>query len=264
MTPSWRLDSAEKAHLDQQGYVVREEVFARDEVDQIVEECESLVERLVASCQGARMTMGSYVFEPDVLNQVTIKWEGDSDVVHGLEPFAHLSEEIRRWANDPRFIEPAIDFVGDDDPILFTEKLNLKRSEHGGVNPLHQDQPYWVGVAEEMDRVVTAVLFLDDADLGNGCIEVLAGSHRDGVWPTRTDGDFFHRYEIDPAGTENLELTPVEVPAGSLLLFGPYLVHRSAPNRSDRQRRAILFSYQPRGLPHMLDYLRNLATSGTG
>ena len=47
-----------------------------------------------------------YVFEPDALTDVTIKWEGDSDAVHGIEPFAHLSPDLTKWAYDPRFIEP--------------------------------------------------------------------------------------------------------------------------------------------------------------
>jgi ectoine hydroxylase len=52
---------------------------------------------------------------------------------------------------------------------------------------------------------------------------------------------------------------PVEVAAGTVISFGPYLVHRSAPNTSDRERRALLFSYQPAGRPTQLDNLRRLA-----
>jgi len=40
---------------------------------------------------------------------------------------------------------------------------------------------------------------------------------------------------------------PLEVPAGTVVYFGPLLVHQSAPNLSDSQRRALLYSYQPAG-----------------
>jgi hypothetical protein len=35
--------------------------------------------------------------------------------------------------------------------------------------------------------------------------------------------------------------------------FGAFLVHRSLPNRSSGDRRALLYSYQPAGHPHMLE-----------
>jgi ectoine hydroxylase-related dioxygenase (phytanoyl-CoA dioxygenase family) len=37
------------------------------------------------------------------------------------------------------------------------------------------------------------------------------------------------------------------MPAGSLLFFSPHMVHGSEPNRSDRQRRALVITYQPAG-----------------
>ncbi|HVP31710.1 MAG TPA: hypothetical protein VMW35_21370 [Myxococcota bacterium] len=41
-------------------------------------------------------------------------------------------------------------------------------------------------------------------------------------------------------------------------MFGPFLVHQSAPSRSSLERRALLFSYQPAGHPHMVEGLRRL------
>src|SRR3954470_6227611 len=158
-----RLSDAERERMTRDGYVVRESVFTADEVASITASCEELVDRLVDGRQGKRYHVGSYTFEPDQLTDVTIKWEGDSDVVHGLEPFAHLSPELEKWAHDARFTDPMIDFVDDDTPALFTEKLNLKRPFHGGANPLHQDFPYWHDFADEATRVATAMLFLDDA-----------------------------------------------------------------------------------------------------
>src|SRR5262245_926612 len=218
MARSWRLTDEERRDYERDGYLIRTAVFTRPEVDAIADACEDLVADLVKDRNEKwRMQMGSYVFEPDLLRATTVKWEGDSDVVHGIEPCAHLSTALNDCAYDPRFIEPAIDMIDDANPVLFTEKLNLKRPRHGGVNPLHQDYPYWVGVAGDVDRVMTAILFLDDATLENGCIQVVPRSHRDGAWAGRTDGDDFLGNEIDPALEETAELVPVEVEAGTLL-----------------------------------------------
>jgi len=258
-TAELRLSPAEQARLAADGYVVRAAVFTPTEVDAIVDACEDLVAELVRDRQGHRLQAGSYVFDPDFTRSVIIKWEGDSDVVHGIEPCAHLSPALHAWATDRRFLTPMQDFVGDAAPELFTEKLNLKRPERGGVNPLHQDYPYWVDVADDPATVATAMLFLDDSTLDNGCLRVVPGSHTNGVWDRRTDGSPFLGNEIDATAYPGVESVPIECAAGTVVMFGSYLVHHSEPNRSDRQRRALLFSYQPAGRAHMLDALRKLA-----
>lgn len=252
-----RLDADERSRLARDGFVVRSGVFAPADVAAMVDASEALVADLVRDRRGHRLKVGSYVFDPDLIRGVMIKWEGESDIVHGIEPFAHLSPALETWALDPRCLEPIQDLIGGDEPpILFTEKLNLKRPRHGGANPLHQDFPYWVGTAGDAKRVGTAMVFLDDATLDNGCLHVVPGSHLGGVWKGREDGDAFAKNEIDAAAYREVKLVPLEVSAGSVVFFGPFLVHQSAPNRSDRDRRALLWSYQPPGHPHMLDVMR--------
>jgi hypothetical protein len=244
-----RLNDAELEAVERDGYVLREGVFSAAEVTEITDACEALIADLVKDREGKRYHVGSYTFEPDQLTGCTIKWEGDTDVVHGIEPFAHLSPVLEQWALDARFLEPSIPFIKDENPILFTEKLNLKRPFHGGPNPWHQDWPYWQ-FADDRSRIVTAMLFLDDATLENGTLEVLPGSHQRGPWPTRTDKDLFGNLEMDPREVEGHVPVPLEVPAGSVVWFGPLLVHKSEPNRSDKQRRSLLYSYQPQGFEH--------------
>ena len=42
-------------------------------------------------------------------------------------------------------------------------------------------------------------------------------------------------------------------------VFGAFLAHATGPNHTTLHRRALLYSYQPPGLPHMLASLRKLA-----
>jgi Phytanoyl-CoA dioxygenase (PhyH) len=238
---------------------VRTDVFTAAEVADITAACEDLVARLIRDRQLKRYKAGSYVFAPDYERSTTIKWEGDSDVVHGIEPFAHLDPVLHRWALDARFTEPMQGFVGDAHPSLFTEKLNLKRPGLGGVNPMHQDYPYWVDVAQDPARVATAMLFLDDATLENGCLQVAPGSHRSGQWRNRTDTDEFGTNEIDFRAYADVEMVPLPLRAGSMVMFGSYLVHASEPNRSSKQRRALLFSYQPAGHHTMVELIQKQA-----
>src|SRR5580765_1371284 len=212
--PSGRLDGGEKNSLEDDGYVLRTDVFDPREIAEITAACEALVADLVSDRRGRRYKVGSYVFEPELIKNVFIKWEGDTDIVHGIEPFAHLSPALHAWALDPRFVEPMKDFVGHEAPILFTEKLNLKRPHHGGENPLHQDYPYWLDSAEVASEVATAMLFLDDATLANGCLRVVPGSHKIGRWKTRIDTDAFGQNEVDVNAYPDVRAIPLEVKAG--------------------------------------------------
>jgi hypothetical protein len=255
---SHHLVAEELERMERDGYVVRECVFSRHEVAEMIRASEELVAGLVEGHRGRRFTVGSYTFDLDVLDEVMLKWEGDLDVLHGIEPFAHLSAELEAWGLDPRFTEPMAAFVGDDNPVLFTEKLNLKRPFHGGPNPLHQDYPYWIDGHAHAARIATAILYLDDTTRDNGCLEVVPGSHLQGEHPRRTDSDAFGQLEMDPEANAHMERVAVEVPAGSVVLFGAFLAHATGPNTTDTDRRALLYSYQPAGYPHSLEALRHL------
>src|SRR5215472_3956669 len=251
MSASQRLDEQEKSELAENGFVVRANVFEAGELDVIARSCEALVERLLAEKRHTKHALGSYMFELQRALQTVVKWEPwNPDLVQGVEPFAHLNEDLHRWALDPRFLEPCRDVVGTDDVILFTEKLNLKRAYKGGPIIVHQDFPYWKDVTDAAPRVATAMLFLDDATVENGCLEVVPGSHRQGLQPRRAV-EGFGAMEIDPAQYDHRRLVSLPVRAGTVVFFGPFLVHRSLPNRSGADRRALLYSYQPAGYPHL-------------
>jgi len=256
MGQSLRLDAREKRELDDIGFVLRRSVFDDREVAAIRADCEALVERLEAAQRHSKQTAGSYTFEFQRELRTIVKWEPDAlDLVQGVEPFAHLSDALRDWALDPRLVEPSKDIVGQDEVAMFTEKLNLKRAHKGGPIVLHQDFPYWGDVAKVASRVATAMIFVDDANRENGCLEAVPGSHREGLQKRRAV-EGFGSLELDPNAYDTSRLVALEVPAGSVVFFGPFLVHRSAPNRSDKDRRALLYSYQPAGNPHLGELMK--------
>jgi len=251
MSHSFKLDAREKTEIEERGFVVRRGVFDADEVGAMVDACEALVERILVEKRHTKHALGSYMFEIQRRLETIVKWEPDNpELVQGLEPFAHLSEELHRWALDARLVDPCKDLVGENDLALFTEKLNLKRARKGGHIILHQDFPYWSDMTKIASRVATAMLFLDDASIANGCLEVVPGSHREGLQERRSM-EGLGGLEMDPLQYDHSRLLPLEVPSGSVVFFGPFLVHRSLPNRSDVDRRALLYSYQPSGHPHL-------------
>jgi Phytanoyl-CoA dioxygenase (PhyH) len=257
-TATFSLDAAERARLTADGFVLRERVFSGDECAAILRDCETLLREVEAAKHGDKVTVGSYMFEMLSDAGVLIKWEPDApNVIQGIEPFAHISGPLRDWGLDPRLIEPCKALVGDDDLVFYTEKLNVKRAHHGGPIVLHQDYPYWEKRSPVAHRIATAMVFLDHASRENGCLEVAPGSHTAGKHKQR-DVEGFGALEMDSSAFDTGKLVALEVPPGSVVFFGPFLVHRSLPNRSGRDRRALLYSYQPRGFPHALEIHRRL------
>jgi phytanoyl-CoA hydroxylase len=246
-----RMTASEKAQLGRDGFVLREAVFDAQECAAIAAECEALVTRLRAASRGKKHALGSYMFEVEREAGTIIKWEPDApDVIQGVEPFGHIASTLNAWGLDPRFVDPAKAIVGADKLVLFTEKLNVKRAHDGGHIILHQDFPYWEPTTPVAARIATAMLFIDDATRENGCLEVAPGSHTSGKYPQR-EADAFGSLEMDPEAFDLSRLRPLEVKAGAVVLFGAFLVHRSLPNRSNVDRRALLYSYQPAGYPHV-------------
>ena len=249
-TKSYRLTAKEKQTLEHDGFVVRERTFSERECREIARDCEELGAQLLAAKRNTKHVVGSYMFERHDGYGINIKWEPDApDLLMGVEPFAHFSAPLRDWGYDARLTEPCKDLLGEEDIVLFTEKINYKRAKKGGPIILHQDYPYWAAFTPIASRVVTAMLFLDEANRDNGCLEVAPGTHKEGEqkrWQTTG----LRNREMDSQAFDVGRLQPLEVPAGTAVFFNSFLVHRSLPNRSDRDRRALLYSYQPAGNPH--------------
>jgi hypothetical protein len=249
----FKLDDRELAQLDRDGFVVRDQVFDAAELETIARDCEYLAARLEAARHDQKISLGSYMFERLADEGTTLKWEPNApDVLQGIEPFAHICEPLRDWGLDPRLTQPCQAIVGQQDLALFTEKLNVKRARFGGDIILHQDFPYWENQTPIAHRVATAMIFIDNADRENGCLEVAPATHKSGKFKQR-DVEGFGALEIDMDAFDLSRLRPLEVKAGAVAFFGAFLVHRSLPNRSDRDRRALLYSYQPAGEPHAVE-----------
>ena len=244
------LTDEERRSWEDNGYIVRKNAIPMDVIEEFRVATEELCGSIAANANGRRFQVSTdYVFEPDSMTGIFIKWEpGDEPVVQGLEPFADLHPTFMQYELDERFTIPCAELLGHApaDLNMFTEKLNYKRARKGGKYALHQDYPYWLDTENPEDKV-TVWLALDDADRENACLEVVPGSHKLGHVPGKVGGTEFEKNEIDPATFDTSGMIHVEVKAGDAIFFGPYLVHRSAANTSDRDRRALLYTYQKAG-----------------
>ncbi len=121
--------------------------------------------------------------------------------------------------------------------------LFLKRAGKPG-QAWHQDEYY----IPTRDRSLVGVwIALDDADIENGAMWMLPGSHSAGViYPTHQHGDarFDPAEEARDFPMKEADAVSLEVSAGSVVFFDGYVLHRSLPNtRKTGFRRALVNHY---------------------
>jgi phytanoyl-CoA hydroxylase len=142
-----------------------------------------------------------------------------------------------RFSRDPALAALAAE-LGFVEPLLMQSMLIFKQPRIGGEVVWHQDASFLV---TEPSRVVGFWFALEDATRDNGCLWVAPGGHRGPLrerYGRRDDGTLAMQ-TLDatpwPSGSATV---PLEVEAGTLVVFDGRLPHASAPNRSDRSRLA--------------------------
>ena len=129
--------------------------------------------------------------------------------------------------------------LGADDVDCFLSQFIFKNPGAWG-QPWHQDSYYFP--FEPARPIVGLWLAVTEATLENGCLHILAGSHREPVHehiPDRRPGANYGYMEIidHDMGAQ----TPVLMQPGDLLVFDSHLMHRSTDNVSRGIRAAMVF-----------------------
>jgi hypothetical protein len=118
--------------------------------------------------------------------------------------------------------------------------------------PWHQDEAYWE--PDQSYRAVGAWMPLDDADIDNGCLWFLPGSHLGEVRRHRHLGGDPDVNLLELAEGEELDTStavPVPLRAGGVSFHHPRMFHHARPNTTDRLRRA--FANECPTVPQRLD-----------
>ena len=120
-----------------------------------------------------------------------------------------------------------------------------KPALNGKKTPFHQDGEYW-----PIQPLATCTVWIavDEANVENGCLRYIPGSHR----PNRL---LAHEVKDDPNYTLNRELLKTEydesqaedliLPAGGMALHDVYIAHGSEENRSPHPRRGMTLRLMP-------------------
>lgn len=121
------------------------------------------------------------------------------------------------------------------DPLIF---LNSKKTSTFFGNwkiPVHQD---WRSIQGSLNSVVVWIPIVD-CPIELGALQVIPGSHTDGLLPSEDDEWYAH---VKDSSYDENSFSSVPMEAGDALIFSTFLLHRSSTNTSNE----IRYSFQIR------------------
>lgn len=138
---------------------------------------------------------------------------------------------------------------GDSAVCHFHSKLMQKEPRVGGAWEWHQDYGYWYKNEFLLpNQMISIMVAITDANIQNGCLQVIKGSHKMGRIEHGFAGEQVgaSQHYVDLA-LKTMPLVYVEIDAGDALIFHSNLLHRSEANTSDRARWSLIAVYNRSG-----------------
>lgn len=226
-----RLTAAQKQFFEENGYLLLEQVFSKEEID---EARERLI-RLLRDPQSAHPRM-KFKYEPaedarrfpappDNPHRV---WMVSDTPLAGDWWFRHLS--------DPRIVDVVVDCLGQD--INFHGGFaRVKPPGYRSHRGWHQDWPYDRHTRPEL---LSALIYLDDTWEGAASTRVVPGSHR--------LGELFHDEQgFIPEGLIHGPGKALCARAGDVAFIHVLLVHQAGGNDTAQNRSCIINEYKSAG-----------------
>jgi non-haem Fe2+, alpha-ketoglutarate-dependent halogenase len=213
------------------------------------------VTRLLTEAQVQGYERDGFVTPVDVLTQDEVRafrgdlesWERERGAPIDF-PEKSKSYLLFDWADrlvhHPRVLDAVEDLIGPD-ILVYHSTLFLKEAHTPAYVRWHQDSPYFY---LDPHLHVTAWVALSEASVQAGCMRVLPGSHRWGVFEHDDKPDPMNMIRRGQGISDRFDHeTGVFMPlkAGQMSLHHTDLVHASGGNDSDDRRLGYAISYIP-------------------
>ncbi|QHT59722.1 phytanoyl-CoA dioxygenase family protein [Paenibacillus lycopersici] len=210
---------------NEQGYLLVKGVFNKQEVEEMRTAVGAIIDRAAKVNRDHNAQWQGDFLPPEELKKLVLK--GFHDVHYHDASFLRALMHPNMAAVLSQLIGPNVQ--------LHHSKMLVKPPENGAAFPMHQDAPYF---PHEKHTMLAASVHLDDANVENGCLHVMPGSHKEGMLP------HVGRHYLNAKEYPVSDGVPCIAEAGDVLFFNYLTIHGSPQNRSERNRRNVLFQYR--------------------
>ena len=257
-----RLTESEVSSFHENGYLLLEDVLDNNDLGPVIDEYSEIIEKRAERLHKEGKVTSTHADKSFTERLFHLAAEaptespeatGDLDIMHAR------GEATFNFLNNPKILDLAESFVGSEilcNPIQHIRAVMPVQESQRKTTPWHQDagvcwpdtDPYFM---------LTVWIPIVDATLENGCLQVLPGSHKFGLFThTWNDAGLTVTSENQPEG-----LTPKVLPikAGGVILFHNYTLHSARPNETQTVRWSFDLRYhdvyQPTGRPYYPAFL---------
>ncbi|KAK9091636.1 hypothetical protein Sjap_024813 [Stephania japonica] len=123
-------------------------------------------------------------------------------------------------------------------PVIIQSMYIFKQPGIGGEVVPHQDNSF---LYTEPPSCTGLWLALEDANITNGCLWAIPGSHKNGLVRRFIRDDKGVHFDNPSPSYDRADFVAVEVKAGSLVVIHGDLIHQSFENQSSKSRHALSF-----------------------
>ncbi|MCX5661474.1 MAG: phytanoyl-CoA dioxygenase family protein [Planctomycetota bacterium] len=217
------LTPAQVQQFEQDGYLIVPKLFNAEEMDVLLKIAKADV-ALASEANGRKDAQGG-VSKLALRNDL-------GDTVYAAIVRAH------------RVVDPMEQLLGGE-VYHFHHKMMVKEPYVGGAWEWHQDYGYWYKFNFCLfPFMASCMVAVDRAHKGNGCLQVLKGSHLMGRIEHGSAGEQTGaNMERVTEAMKRMELVYVELEPGSACFFHCNLLHRSDQNRSPDPRWSLICCY---------------------
>ncbi len=226
------VTDADIQYFHQNGYLVIEDAFTKDEV-------KDALDGMVHLMDGKNPDFRAIQFEP-TLAKVKDEMDKDErrDAIRKIFNYVNYEPRLNAIAAHTGLLG-ILERIMDDKPVLFQDMALVKPPRFGSEKPWHQDCAYFN--LEEGTTVVGVWIALDEATAENGCMHIIPGSHNEGpmIHFKRRD------WQICDTHVPVARDTVVPLQPGGCLFWHGLTHHGSPVNRTPKRRRALQLHYKP-------------------
>lgn len=216
-----------------QGYLVKPDLISPEWVAEIRHDLENLHERMAEQTPPGVHVSWEHEVDPDIPRRI-------KQLMHG----ELVSPALDRLVRSSEVLEVVEALIGPE-IALYHCKLLMKAARDGTVTPWHQDFGYWAR-DDNQPLMLNCMVQIDDSTPENGCLQMVPGSHRNGLLEHDHKNQPFGRF-LPGYFQPRADAVPVPLRAGSAIFFGPLIIHGSDANRSRQDRRAVTIAYNVPG-----------------
>ncbi len=130
------------------------------------------------------------------------------------------------------------------DIMLYGAEFFIKEANTPHIVTMHQDLTYW-GLGST-DKMVTAWVALSDVTIESGCMQFVAGSHKNKILPhedTFSENNLLSRGQEVQVNVHQNDKTDIILKPGQLSLHHGRMIHGSGPNSSNDRRIGFVIRY---------------------